>query len=80
MNRISNRVRASDAEGFTLIELLIVIVILGILAGIAIFAVGAFKQDATTACQKANSRIDKTVAAAISAGGSGSYTAQGGSC
>jgi prepilin-type N-terminal cleavage/methylation domain-containing protein len=74
------RFDSSTQDGFTLIELLIVIVILGILAGIAIFAVGAFQTDATTACRAANTRIDATVNAAISAGGSGSYTAQGGSC
>jgi prepilin-type N-terminal cleavage/methylation domain-containing protein len=70
---------AADA-GFTLIELLIVIVILGILAGIAIFAVAQFQTDAKDACTKANSRINTTVSAARSINGSGSYTANGGSC
>lgn len=41
-----------DNNGFTLIELLIVIVVLGILAGIAVFTVGSSKKDATsTACK-----------------------------
>jgi len=39
-------------EGFTLIELLIVIVVLGVLAGIVVFGVGTFRQDAKdTACK-----------------------------
>ena len=38
-----------DKSGFTLIELLIVIVILGILAGIVVFAVSAFQNDGKTA-------------------------------
>ena len=39
-------------EGFTLIELLIVIVVLGILAGIVVFGVSTFRSDSqTAACQ-----------------------------
>ena len=77
MIRLRERLASSDQVGFTLIELLIVIVILGILAGIAIFAVGQFQGDASTACSKANDRINQTVSAARSipgAGSSGSYT------
>lgn len=45
------RSRNAD-QGFTLIELLIVIVVLGILAGIVVFGVGAFQDQAeTSACQ-----------------------------
>lgn len=73
--------RAADDAGFTLIELLIVIVILGILAGIAIFGISTFKSDATNACNKANTRIDQTVSAAQAANPSGTgYLAQSGSC
>jgi len=43
-------------EGFTLIELLIVIVILGVLAGIVVFAVGAFNNDGNTAACKADKK------------------------
>ena len=76
--RLSKRVNATREDGFTLIELLIVIVILGILAGIAIFAVAQFRTDATKACTDANKRISSTVAAASAAGGSAYAT--GGSC
>jgi len=41
-------VHASD-EGFTLIELLIVVVVIGVLAGITIFGVDAFKNDGKNA-------------------------------
>jgi prepilin-type N-terminal cleavage/methylation domain-containing protein len=41
-----------NESGFTLIELLIVIVILGVLAGIVVFAVSAFTKDGkVTACK-----------------------------
>src|ERR1700749_4564250 len=50
------RVRAlkKDQSGFTLIELLIVIVILGILAAIVVFAVGAFNKNGQQAACKAD--------------------------
>lgn len=73
-------VRTGVDRGFTLIELLIVIVILGILAGIAIFGVTQFRQDATTACTKANNRINSTVSAANAINPGGTYSATGGSC
>jgi len=40
MNHLRTRAVALADEGFTLIELLIVVVILGVLAGIVVFAVG----------------------------------------
>lgn len=41
-----------NEEGFTLIELLIVIIVLGILAAIVVFAVGSTRDDAAaSACQ-----------------------------
>jgi general secretion pathway protein G len=64
MNRIAKRIHEGREAGFTLIELLIVIVVLGILAGIAIFAVGTFQDDAKTACTNANARINQTASAA----------------
>ena len=45
-----------DASGFTLIELLIVIVILGVLAGIVVFAVTAFNKDGQQAACKADKK------------------------
>ena len=41
-------------DGFTLIELLIVIVVLGILAGIVVLGLGTFREDANTAACKAD--------------------------
>jgi general secretion pathway protein G len=57
------RTRQAD-EGFTLIELLIVIVVLGILAGIVVFGVGAFRAQAETGVCKADV---KTVQVAVDA-------------
>ncbi len=51
------RVRRLQNEregGFTLIELLIVIVVLGILAGIVVLGLGTFRDDAQTAACKAD--------------------------
>jgi prepilin-type N-terminal cleavage/methylation domain-containing protein len=44
----------NNESGFTLIELLIVIVILGILAAIVVFAVGAFNKNGQQAACKAD--------------------------
>ncbi|MCU1655546.1 MAG: type pilus assembly protein PilA [Pseudonocardiales bacterium] len=51
-----NRIRETrkNESGFTLIELLIVIVILGVLAGIVVFAVGAFNNDGKAAACKSD--------------------------
>ena len=43
-------------KGFTLIELLIVIVVLGVLAGIVVFGVGTFRADSVSAACKANAK------------------------
>ena len=47
------KLRAVEA-GFTLIELLIVVVILGVLAGIVVFAVSNFNNDGVAAACKAD--------------------------
>lgn len=71
-DRITKRVKESGEAGFTLIELLIVIVILGILAGIVVFAVGNSKGDAETAACSANKKTVSTAAEAYRAK-NGSY-------
>jgi prepilin-type N-terminal cleavage/methylation domain-containing protein len=53
MQRAVARVRASE-DGFTLIEIMIVIVILGILAAITVFAVGGITDRGETNACKAN--------------------------
>jgi prepilin-type N-terminal cleavage/methylation domain-containing protein len=50
------RIQNEREGGFTLIELLIVIVVLGILAGIVVLGLGTFRQDATTAACKADAK------------------------
>jgi prepilin-type N-terminal cleavage/methylation domain-containing protein len=80
MKRLRARIAQAEDTGFTLIELLIVIVILGILAGIAIFAVGGFRDSAKSACTQANQRISDTVTAANTINPSGSYTTDGKTC
>src|SRR4051812_34577808 len=46
------RIRKAKDEGFTLIELLIVIIILGILAAIVVFAVGSTRKDSVASSCK----------------------------
>ncbi len=55
MRRLLQRVRAAkESDGFTLIELLIVIIILGILAGIVVFGVAKFRQNSELAACRAD--------------------------
>jgi general secretion pathway protein G len=58
-------------EGFTLIELMIVMVVIGILAGIVLFAVGNFQTDAQKSRDVANCNIRRTAIAAYQAGHNG---------
>ena len=65
--------RLRNEDGFTLIELMIVIVVLGILAGIVLFALGGFDETAKKGVSDANTKQCKTaVAADKAAGGTGS--------
>ena len=63
MGQRLHAIRRSDS-GFTLTELLIVIVILGVLTGIVVFAVGAFTDRGEVAACKADM---KTVESAVEA-------------
>ncbi len=66
--------KRDEEEGFTLIELLIVIVILGILAAIVVFAVGGTGQNAAVAACKADAKSLETALEAYKAqSGSGTF-------
>jgi len=59
---------ARKDEGFTLIELLIVIVVLGILAGIVVFGVATFRSDSELAACKADLKTAQVASDAYFAG------------
>lgn len=61
------QIRDAREEGFTLIELLIVIVVLGILAGIVVFGVGTFRTDANAAACAADLKTISVAADAFNA-------------
>ena len=61
-------------EGFTLIELMIVMVVLGILAGLILFSVGPFQTAANTAKTNANLDTCATAQAAADATTDGTDT------
>lgn len=63
---MTNRIRF-DESGFTLVELMIVLVVLGILAGIVLFGVGSFQGQAEDARTSENARTCHIASAAAEA-------------
>src|SRR4051812_7084366 len=59
------RIRKAKDEGFTLIELLIVIIVLGILAAIVVFAVGSTRKDSVASSCKTNLKSIELSAEAV---------------
>lgn len=53
-----------NQDGFSLVELLIVIVVLGVLAGIVVFGVGTFRTDATQSACGAEAKTVKVASTA----------------
>ena len=60
MNKMVQRAR-DEESGFTLIELMIVIVILGVLAGIVIFAVGGITDNGNVAAAQMSPIVIRNV-------------------
>ena len=65
----------ANQSGFTLIELLIVIVILGVLAGIVVFAVQAFNNDGKAAACQADKKSVEVATEAYYAKNNSTYPA-----
>ena len=62
-NRLKRRRDAGEVNGFTLIEIMIVIVVLGILAAVVIFALGGItSKSAVSACQADGATVSTALA------------------
>jgi prepilin-type N-terminal cleavage/methylation domain-containing protein len=66
--------RLRSQEGFTLIELMIVVVVLGILAGLVLLGVTGFSDSAESAKKSTDADTCKTVSAAIKAASANGQT------
>jgi len=63
---VAAKAARENNEGFTLIELLIVIVVLGILAGVVVFSLGSVTtSSAVAACQASGTTISTAIQAAL---------------
>ncbi len=70
-----NKLRERQNEGgFTLIELLIVIVVLGILAGLVVFGVGQFRGDSEEQACESNAKLVEVAGQAWLAKNGGTIT------